>query len=247
MEYLFLVLLVLLLAYIVYRNFGLFSRYNNNKDYINCYKAMLNKEENAYENICRYIEASKADEFKNKGRILKLYHEIDEGLDYQSTLDELDLFSIFSKNGKFSKEMFTNNTDVFVWLNMVLAKARSLSKFDVLNVLYDKVNAISEADNYVECQLFKAIYNAMLEKEDGGAGFMSNLLEGNYTDYLYDKTLIGMFKRFAAATLAYSGEPLEDYYRNDLADFSTISVGRAYMKDLGIYSKYKMMEKNEEE
>ncbi len=247
MEYLFLLILILLLAYVIYRNFGLFSRFSNNKDYIKCYKAMLNKDEDAYELICSYIEASKKDEFINKGRILKLYHEIDEGMDYHKTMEDLDIAAIFSKKNRFSKEMFTANTDVFVWLNMLLAKARSLSRFDVLNDLYDKVSAISEADGYVETRLFKAIYNAMLEKEDGGVGFMSSLLEGSYSDLQYDKTLIGMFKRFASATLAYGGEPMEDYYRNDLADFSNTSVGRAYMKDLGIFSKYRMMDKAEEE
>ena len=243
MEYIFIVLLLLILAYIVYRNFGLFSKFRNNKEYINCYQKMLDRDADAYDSILTYIQESKKDEFKNKGRILQVYSLLDENKEYKDALNELDIKPIFCNKDKLDKNKFSLNTDVFVWLYMLLAKARSLSKFDIINELYVKLTSIPSIEEHVEYQLFKAIYNALLEKEDGGVKFLNDMLEGRFTDYVYDKTLIGMFKRFAASTLAYCGEPLEEYYQEDLPKFAASAVGRTYLKDLGIYDKYLPLEK----
>ena len=243
MEYLFLVLLLLLLVYVLYRNIGIFSKFRNNKDYIDCYTQMLNKDPNAYDNICKYIDNSKKESAKNKGRILQLYSLLDDNKDYLDCLNNLSIKEIFCRKDKFSKELFNQNTDVFVWLYMLLAKARSLSKIDIINELYVKLTSISEVEKHAEYQLFKAIYNALLEKEDGGVGFLNDMLDNKYTDYVYDKTLINMFKRFAASTLVYEGEIISDEYKAELNDFATTAIGKAYLKDLGIYGKYMPLEK----
>jgi len=245
MEYMFLILLVLVLAYVLYRNFDLFSKFKNNKVYIECYKKMLNKEDDALQSIDEYINNSKKEESKNKGRILRLYHLLDNNNDYIDSLNDIDIKPIFCKNDKFNKDQFKLNTDVFVWLYMLLAKARSLSKFDIINELYVKLASVPGIEEYVEYQLFKAIYNAVLEKEDGGVTFLTDMLEGKYTDYLYDKNMIGMFKRFAASTLAYCGEPVDDYYQEDIPKFAATTIGKTYLKDLGIYDKYVIQEETE--
>ena len=130
------------------------------------------------------------------------------------------------------------SSDIFVWIYLVLARARKLSKFDVLNGVYDKFIELDQMNNRVEYQLTKAIYNALCEKEAAGVEFLSSLLDGGFASYEYEKSLIGLFKRFAAATLAYSGEPMEDYYKEDLHGFAATQIGKAYMNDLEIFEKY---------
>ena len=236
--YIFAAILVLLVAYVMYRVFSLVSRAKHDKEYIDCYQSVFNQKDGSYEKVCAYVENEKKADFLNKGLILKLCSELDNNIDYKQTLDSINLKDVFSSRGRFSKTQFTNNTDVFVCLFLALAKARKLSKFDVLNSLCEKINSIPELENYIEYQLTRAIYNSLCEKEDGGTKFMNSLLEGSYADYGYDRKLIGLYKRFAASTLAYNGELLDDYYRNDLYSFAHTGLGANYLKSLDIYEKY---------
>ena len=227
-----------LLAYVTYRNFTLFSRFRHNKEYIECYKLMLSDSESAYERTSNYIENEKSLEYKNKGRVLKLYQQLNRNEDCSSTIEALDFKEIFYRKGKYSKQQLMLSSDIFVWIYLNMARARKMSKFDVLNGLYEKFMELDQMENRVEYQLTKAIYNALCEKEDAGVEFLSSLLDGGFAQYDYDKNLIGLFKRFAAATLAYSGEPMEDYYKEDLHSFASTQIGKAYMNDLEIYEKY---------
>lgn len=238
MEILFFVAMMLLLIYVMYRNITLIKRYRHNKEYIECYKEMLAGTETAYERTNAYIGSEDSDEFKNKARVLKLYEQMDTEEDISETLNDLDLKEIFYRKGKYSKKQTLMNVDVFVWIYLVMAKARRLSKFDVLNGLCEKLSELEGLDRRVEYQLTRAIYNALCEKEDAGVEFLSSLLDGGFAQYEYEKNLIGLFKRFAAATLAYSGEPMEDYYKEDLRDFASTQIGGSYMKNLEIYEKY---------
>ena len=223
MEYAFLILMILVLGYVLYRNMNMLNKYKHNKDYIECYRKMLEKDESAYDDICKYIEKETLEEFKSKAYVLKLHEELDRGLD---------------ANGRFSANKLTSNIDGFIWLFMDLAKARQLSKFDVMNELKEKMSNLVGLEDRVEYRLFIAIYNALNEKEDGGIEFLNQLLDGSYYELQYDKGLISMYKRFASATLAYANEPLEDYYKEDLHEFAATSIGANFMRDLEIYDKY---------
>ena len=246
MELLLFVLILCLVIYVIYRNIVLIGRYRHNKEYIECTKEMLSGSDTALSRVSNYIESEKSEEFKNKARIIELYLEMEEGERYLDTLEKLDFKQILCTNGKFSRRQMAINVDMFVWTYLDMAKARRLSRFDVLNSINDKMREIPELETRVEYQLCKAIYNALCEKEDAGVEFLSALLEGGYSQYAYEKNLIGLYKRFAAATLAYSGEPMEEYFKNDLHSFSATQIGEAYMKDLEIYDKYLPIKKDEE-
>ena len=73
------------------------------------------------------------------------------------------------------------------------------------------------------------------------------MLDGGFAKYEYEKNLIGLFKRFASSTLAYSGEPMEDYYKEDLHSFAGTQIGKTYMRDLEILEKYPPRTPKEEE
>ena len=242
MELMIFVLMLVVLGYVLYRNYVLISRYRHNKEYVDCYQAMMNDDIDAYDKINAYLEKEKNVDFNNKGKVLKLYNEINTNKDYTSTLNDLNLKDIFYKNGVFSSQQLNLNTDIFIWLNILLAKARQLSKFDVIKNIMDQLNDIEQLNNRIEYSLVRALYNALCEKEDGGVMFMNDLLEGNYVGYEYDKALIGLEKRFAACGLVYSGEPIEDYYKQDLNEFSKNQIGYVFMKALDIYDKYHIEE-----
>ena len=150
----------------------------------------------------------------------------------------LNLKEIFYTNGKFNPGKLSMNSDVFIWLYMDMAKARQLSRFDVMNSLIKKLDEVPELQNRVEYLLAKAIYNALNENEDGGVEFLNGLLQGNYTELGYDKGLIGLYKRFASSTLAYINEPIDEYYKEDLHAFANTLIGSNYMRDLEIYDKF---------
>ena len=237
MEYMLFGFMALLLLYTGYRNVTLLKRYKKNQEYIECYKAILRGDENAYERISAFIDSQKDPEFAGKARFLKLYVELDKKLPYQETLNAINLKDVFYKKDKPDKNKYALNCDLFVWIYIVMAKARQMSGFDVLNELYEKVVSLKEMDDCVEYRAAQALYEALCEKEDGGVKFFTDLLEGNYIDLRYDKNLIGMFKRFAAATLAYSGEPMEEYFKQDLHSFAETLIGKTYLETLGIYDK----------
>lgn len=237
MEYLLYVLIFAILAYVIYRNVSLYLSYRNNKGYISCYQDLLLNESNVLEKIDNYIATQKSEEAINKARLLKLYALIDNDKDYRETIEQLDFKPVFLENGKASKSKLSFNNDLFVWLYLCLAKARNTSKFDVMETLNEKIEEL-HLDNRLEIKQCNAIYNALSENDTSGVDFLNDILQGNYIDYEYDKQLIGLYKRFAAATLAYSGEPLEDYFREDLRKFASTMIGQNYLKNLEIYDKY---------
>ena len=101
-------------------------------------------------------------------------------------------------------------------------------------------------DQRLEVKETRAILDALYETGDGGAAFLNDILEGNYIEYEYDKSLISLFKRFAAATLAYASEPIEEYYQEELRDFAGTLIGENYMNNLDIIEKYPPHVKEEE-
>ena len=240
MEYAaFIVILSLLVGYVMYKVWSLVTKVKKDKKYIDTYQSVFSNEEDSYRKVCTYVEEEKTPEYRNKGLILKLCSELEDHLDPQETLKQLNLREIFTgKNGHFAKDRFLQNSDTYLCLYLAMAKARKTSSFSVLNALCEKINSLPETENTVEYQLSKAIYDSLCEKEDRGLQFMSDLLEGNYSQYTYDKKLIGLYKKFAAATLDYNGELFDDTYQEDLRSFASTGIGVNYLKSLDIYDRY---------
>lgn len=248
MEILLFIVMLAILAYVFYRNYKIIGRYSHDKKFIDAYKAILGQEENSYEKVSEYVENETSIDLKNKGLILKLFCELNEDRSYFDTLKQLNIKDIFYKDNVLSNSLLNNNIDTFIWINILLASARDKSKFDVLDTIDEQLSQLPELDNRLEYNLSRALYNCLNEKQDGGIKYMSDILEGNYIDQQYDKKLITLYKRFAACTLAYSGEPMEEYFRQDLSAFSTSQIGHMFMSALDIYDKYHIeQEDNKEE
>lgn len=220
----------------------MFSKFKYNKQYVNCYVDMIKNEDIAMSRIDSFIENCKSNAYINKTRILKLYVELHKGLDYSETLKELNLKDLFFVNDHFSHKETMWNADSFLWLMILMAKAKDNN--ELLDEIVNKLN-YQELDHYLEPQEIKALRNCLENKEDKGIKFFNDLLKGEYTKYKYDKRLIGLYKRFAASSLAYLNELNDDYYMDDIRDFGLSMIGKTFMQDLGILEKYPVQEQKE--
>lgn len=239
MDILLFVVLFGILGYIGYKNFALIKRYKQNKVYIEAYEMVLNNQDNSYEKINDFIDHEKSSEYKNKGRIIKLFSELSNGKNCEETLDQIDLKAIFYKKNKLNNQLVNLNSDSFVFIILCMAKAYENHKSSIIEDLKDKLNEIEGLQQHLEYNEIIAFSNSLLKKEDRGNTIMNSLLDGTYTDYLYEKNMIGLYKRIAAATLALNKENFDEYYAIDLHNFAKPLIGETLLKSLGLYETYK--------
>ena len=241
------VIIIVLLVSTSIKNFTLFKRYKHNKEYIECYKDLLRNNENTLERINNYIENENSNEFKNKGRILKLYQELISDLDYSATLNELNVKDIFyDKNGNLKKDLINFNSDSFLFIMLVLSKAHQMNKDELIEPLTNKVLEVKGLEDHLEVKEIVALNNELLSKDDKGVALFNSFLDGSYTENIYDKNMIGLFKRIAVSTLAYLNEPFDEFFIDDIKDFAKTLIGKEYTSNLGIYDKYHVEEVSEE-
>lgn len=245
MDMMIFVILAVAMTFVIYRNFGMVKRMKHNNFYIDCYKSMLKEEDGALDLINKTIDEEPSSEFKNKLRVFKVYAELGKTLN--SSVDELDMNEIFYTKGQLDKNKVNMNTDTYVWIYLLMAKARNLSRFDVLDKVIEKTLAMHEMENRMEYKLAEALGHSFKQTEDGGMTFFNDIMEGNTYKLLHDKQLIGIYKRVAACMLDISGESFDDFYKDDLKEFARTLIGAAFMKNVGVYDKYKPSDEELEE
>lgn len=250
MQMIFLVVLIVLTVMMSINNFKKVGQYRKDKTYIDIYTKILKNEEGAYEELVSYINTEADVCLKAKSNLIKIYEDLDKNSDeVLKEIDECDfMHDIFFEQDNFSKEKVLANSEVFIWLILILSKARKQSMVDVMNKLNEKVSVYdNELSGFVEYETYKSAYMSLLEKGIDGIKFLKSLLNGEYANYKYDKNLIGIFKKIAASLLAYTGEPLEEGDELLISDFATTLIGNRFTKDLEIYEKYhKEVETKEE-
>lgn len=227
-----------LIVYIGYNNFTLIRRYKQNKEYIECYEDVLNDAENCYERINNFIEKEKTEEFKNKAKVIKLYYELGHNIE-TDTLAKIDLVPIFCKKNSVDDKLVNLNSDTFVFIMLAMAKAHSNNDTNTIELLSVKLNSVDGLQSHLEYQLSIAFSKALLSNDDKGIALFNSLLEGAYTDYKYEKNMIGLYKRIAAMMLIFLDQEVEDYFKSDMHQFAKPIIGERFLKDLGLYEKYK--------
>lgn len=239
MNYVILAILLVLTLLMSYKNFKRIGQYKKDKTYIDLYTKVLRGEDSVHDELNSYIESENDSCLNTKARIVKAYDDLLLGNNPSEELKDVNIKNIYYENDKFSSEKAKLNSEIFVWLTLMLSKARCLSMIDLMNELYTKVNAHEEdLKILVEYQVFKSAYNSLLEKGTDGITFLKQLLQGEYSEYVYDKNLIGIYKKIACCVLAFEGEPLEDSDKEMLAEFTGTLVGNRFTRDLEIYDKY---------
>ena len=239
MDTLLFVLMIGILVYVSVKNFSLIKRYKQNKAYISCYQGILNEENDCYDNINKYIESEKSLDFSNKAKIIKLYYELAHDISYEGTIESINFENIFYTKGKADNHKINLNSDAFVFIFLVIAKAFEKKEKDATEKVITKLKELSDLENRLEYQETVAFVNAVNSKDDNGLKILHSLLEGTYTEYIYEKNLIGLYKRFASAILTFKSEEIDEYFMNDLYVFSGNKIGECFLKSLGLYETYK--------
>lgn len=249
MDLIFLVILIALTILMFSKNFKKAGQYRKDKTYIDIYTKILKNEEGAYDELVSYLGSETDTCLKAKSNLIKTYVDLDkhpENVD--SDIDEIDfMHDIFFDGENFSKEKIILNSEVFIWLILILSKARANTMIDVMNHINDKVSAYDEEmKDYVEYQVYKSAYLSLLEKNFDGIKFLKTLLSGEYQEYKYDKNLIGIYKKIAASLLAYMAEPLDEGDDDLIKEFTETLIGSRFTKDLEIYDRFHVEEVKEE-
>lgn len=241
MQIIFLVVLIVLTVMMSYNNFKKVGQYRKDKTYIDIYTKILKKQEGAYEELVNYISSETDICLKAKSNLIKIYEDLDK--DSDTVLNEIDkcdfMHDIFFEKDVFSKDRVLLNSEIFIWLTLILSRARKQTMIDVMNKVYEKVDIYKQDLNeFVEYQVFNSTYLALLDKGIEAISFLKTLLNGEYSDYKYDKNLIGIFKKVAASLLVYTGEPIDESDEELISEFTTTLIGSAFTLDLEIYDKY---------
>lgn len=249
MDLIFLVILIALTISMFSKNFKKAGQYRKDKTYIDIYTKILKNEEGAYDELVSYLGSETDACLKAKSNLIKTYVDLDkhpENVD--SDIDEIDfMHSIFFDGENFSKEKIILNSEVFIWLILILSKSRANTMIDVMNHINDKVSAYDEEmKDYAEYQVYKSAYLSLLEKNFDGIKFLKTLLSGEYQEYKYDKNLIGIYKKIAASLLAYMAEPLDEGDDDLIKEFTETLIGSRFTKDLEIYDRFHVEEVKEE-
>lgn len=238
--------LIGLCIYVTIKNIMMIRRNRVDQGYVECYRKVIAKEEDALDYANEYIEKETLPYLRNKAMIMKLVQEMASGVNIESTLDSINMREIFyDEKGNFNEMQFAQNTDVFLWTMVAMAKAHATSNEVVIDALYNKFEGMMELDNRVEYKLVDSLYHIF--KGDGNTEFITNFLIGEYPGYVADRKVISLDKRFAEAIKDYCNEELDDVSRDDIPNFGRTALGQFFMEDLGIYEKYVIKEEVSEE
>lgn len=240
-----LIVLVIIVAAMLANNFKTMKRISKNKEYISCYQAMMDKDDDAYERIVNYMNVATDEEFKNKARIFKLFFDL-ENNNYLDELNKLDFHDLYYTNNKVDLKKIELNSESALRLVNLMAKANKEGHKDAIEILFNKFNENSSILNsYVEYNVVKNAYNIFMNNNEGHE-FLKSLLNGEYDGYRYDRATIGVTKRTASSLLAYANEDIGDF-EADVKEFKRTKFGKNLLENLGILERFEDKEEIEEE
>lgn len=204
--------------------------------------------------LIKHLEDKKEEEFIVKAKIVKLW-----GLVYHNKFDEFDKLLpeidanklIVQKEGKpVDIEL---NEDSFFYLYIAIPEMlEAKNRTDLRKKLEAKT---AEYDSLLNMHLVKAISYALRQyynhEGDRGLSFYEKVLSGDYGEYTYAKSLIGMYKSIlnAQAAKLYLEKNDQEKFNNCmelLRDFKETSVGLRWLNDLGLTSYIKDEEEEED-
>ena len=228
------------IAYLVIKMFISSKRNGKNKMIIDAVR-LINEKDMFFNRVDQLISTVNDPEFANKGRVLKLwgcaYHQ--DFSEFDSTLQELDIDSLI-EDKKGVKSIDTNE-DSFFYLYLAIPNVlHHVGRDDLRTTMHVKLQPYEEI---LENQLSKVLSD-QLDKyydsvDDRGQTFFEKLLEGDYEGYIYSRTMIGIYKNLANATLykIYQDqakfEQLEEM-KSMLEQFAQTGVGKRWIQSLDI-------------
>ena len=228
------------MAYLVIKMFISSKRNGKNKMIIDAVR-LINEKEVFFNRVDQLISTVNDPEFANKGRVLKLwgcaYHQ--DFSEFDSTLQDLDIDSLI-EDKKGVKSIDTNE-DSFFYLYLAIPNVlHHVGRDDLRTTMHAKLQPYEEL---LGNQLTKALSDQFDKYYDSvndrGQTFFEKLLEGDYEGYIYSRTMIGIYKNLANATLykIYQDQAkfdqLEDM-KPMLEKFAETGVGKRWIQSLDI-------------
>ena len=228
------------MAYLVIKMFISSKRNGKNKMIIDAVR-LINEKEVFFNRVDQLISTVNDPEFANKGRVLKLwgcaYHQ--DFSEFDSTLQDLDIDSLI-EDKKGVKSIDTNE-DSFFYLYLAIPNVlHHVGRDDLRKTMHAKLQPYEELlGNQLTKTLsdqFDKYYDSV---DDRGQTFFEKLLEGDYEGYIYSRTMIGIYKNLANATLykIYQDQAkfdqLEDM-KPMLEKFAETGVGKRWIQSLDI-------------
>ena len=192
-------------------------------------------------------------EFANKARVLKLrgmaYHN--DLKNFNEVLNEIDVDALISEEkGKGDIEQ---DEDSFFYLYLAIENMlEGIRRRDLRKMVDSKMQAYDEKLSDQFCKnLHDALTSFYDETGDRGLAFYEKVLGGDYGDYRYAKSMIGLYKSIANAHAAvlYKESGNTDKYNECipfLENFMEYGVGQRWLKVLKITFPKKEEEKNED-
>lgn len=192
-------------------------------------------------------------EFSNKAKVVKLwgmaYHN--DLKHFNEVLNDIQIdFLIGEKKGKADIEP---DEDSFFYLYLAIENMlEGIKRRDLRKLIDSKMQAYDEKLNDQFCKnLHDALTSFYDETGDRGLAFYEKVLSGDYGDYRYARSMIGLYKSIAnahAAVLYKENGNTEKY--NEcvpfLENFMEYGVGQRWLKVLKITLPKKEEEKNED-
>lgn len=189
----------------------------------------------------------------NKARVIKLWGEAfhSEYDSFQETLDSIDVqaLTVTTKRGV----SIDRNEDSFFYLYLGIPNILYRDeKMDLLDLLNEKMQGMKDTlSDELVCAISVEITKFYKNEGDRGLAFYEKILNGDYGEFRYSKSMIGLYKSIANATAAriYLDNGETDKYQGTeglLKDFNLSGVGQRWLKTLHIELPEEKSENEEE-
>ena len=239
--FLFNILLYAVMLYMLWNIIKTSKGQNKNKKLIDCVNSIKEKDVFFTKTDALLEEGQDDPVLLNKARIIKLwgvsYHKEYER--FEETLEPIDLNALITmKKNKPSMEM---NEDSFFYVYLGIPNILYKDQENELRKkLLEKTTAVDEKLQDTLVRAISVEINKFYDNEgDRGLFFCEKVLDGDYSEYTYGKSLIGLYKSILNATAAriYLDHGDNDKYQETvslLKDFNLSGVGRRWLESLNL-------------
>lgn len=248
---LFNLVLYAVIAFMIFKIFTLNKVQKKNRQLIDTIRN-VDDEATFFAQCDNMINVINDSQYIAKTRVIKLwgiaYHKRWD--EFEAVLDDITLEDMIRENrGKISIE---NDEDSFFYLYLVIPNMLYINdRIEERKMLREKMDTVHEKLDGQLCLAMSEANDSFFEKtEDKGQAFYEKLINGDYGEYWYSKSLIGLYKSMAGTQLAvlYKEKNETEKYEEMIPfvqDFHGSSLGKRWIAGLDV--EFPELEEKDEE
>ncbi|MGN1405010.1 MAG: hypothetical protein ACI4WM_01965 [Erysipelotrichaceae bacterium] len=237
MNFLFYAMIILLVVMTI-NNARKMKSFGNERGFIDVYGKVLDGQSGAREELENYLNTNQIEYLNSKAMLVKIYDDLRNDIDYTEDVEKLNIKPLFTSNGQFSRDMFSKNCDAFIWLSMIYAIAYKKDKKVAAEIIDQKVKTMSDKFvSFLEYHLYLGYVASLNNNKNDDYRFLQNLIDGEYNNLIYEKKLIGLYKREAAIFLFKNNDLKDEFWLQDLKHFKETKIGSHLIEDLNLSEK----------